>query len=83
MQITRAEILIAESRVPAGVGPHCKILSGRWFSYYDQQHVTDPKALDIDHMVPLAEAWDSGASQWTAAATPTPTTSAPNAPLSP
>ncbi len=29
--------------------------------------VTNPKGLDIDHMVPLAEVWDSGASQWTAA----------------
>ncbi|GAA0451801.1 hypothetical protein GCM10010361_14850 [Streptomyces olivaceiscleroticus] len=60
---TRNEVLIAESRVPAQTGPGCKILSGQWFSYYDQQTVTDPRGLDIDHMVPLAEAWVSGASQ--------------------
>ncbi|WP_407702574.1 HNH endonuclease family protein [Streptomyces niger] len=46
-------------------GERCKILSGEWFFYYDQHTVTDPKGLDIDHMVPLAEAWNSGASQWT------------------
>lgn len=40
------------------------MVSGNWYSYYDGQTLTDPKGLDIDHMVPLAEAWDSGASQW-------------------
>ena len=38
-----------------------------WVSYYDEVSVTDPARLDIDHMVPLAEAWDSGASAWTLA----------------
>lgn len=37
----------------------CKLSGGRWLSYYDGQAVTDPAKLDIDHMVPLAEAWDS------------------------
>ncbi|KUJ35220.1 HNH endonuclease [Streptomyces rimosus] len=64
---TRAEVLIAESRARPEVGPKCKVISGRWFSYYDGVTVTDPKGLDIDHMVPLAEAWDSGASQFSAA----------------
>ncbi|MFJ2374943.1 HNH endonuclease family protein [Streptomyces sp. NPDC087769] len=64
---TRAEILKSESRVPATIEPGCRIVVGEWYSYYDGVTVTVPGGLDIDHMVPLAEAWDSGASQWTAA----------------
>ncbi|MGW0669874.1 HNH endonuclease family protein [Streptomyces sp. NPDC002746] len=64
---TRAEVLEAESRVPVTVEPGCKIVAGEWYSYYDGITLTAPGGLDIDHMVPLAEAWDSGASQWTAA----------------
>lgn len=64
---TRSEVLIAESRTEPVIEPGCKVTSGTWFSYYDQQTVTAPGGLDIDHMVPLAEAWDSGASGWTAA----------------
>ncbi|MEV6079651.1 HNH endonuclease family protein [Streptomyces sp. NPDC052069] len=63
---TRAEVLLDESRIPATVEPGCKIVAGEWYSYYDAVTVTAPGGLDIDHMVPLAEAWDSGASQWTA-----------------
>jgi hypothetical protein len=64
---TRAEVLLDESRIPATVEAGCKVTAGEWFSYYDGVTVTAPGGLDIDHMVPLAEAWDSGASQWTAA----------------
>ncbi|MGW2595451.1 HNH endonuclease family protein [Streptomyces sp. NPDC001515] len=64
---TRAEVLIAESRVPVTIESGCKIVAGEWYSYYDGVTLTAPGGLDIDHMVPLAEAWDSGASQWTAA----------------
>jgi hypothetical protein len=63
---TRSEVLISESRVAPTIEGTCKVTAGEWFSYYDGKTITDPKALDIDHMVPLAEAWDSGASQWSA-----------------
>ncbi|MFD6287528.1 hypothetical protein [Streptomyces sp. NPDC060205] len=33
--------------------------AGEWFSYYDGVTGTAPGGLDIDHMVPLAEASDS------------------------
>ncbi|MEW2556977.1 HNH endonuclease family protein [Streptomyces zhihengii] len=64
---TRAEVLLAEATVAPEVGPGCAISGGSWTSYYDNQTVIQAGSLDIDHMVPLAEAWDSGASTWTPA----------------
>ncbi|MFI0107856.1 HNH endonuclease family protein [Streptomyces parvus] len=64
---TRAEVLLAEAVVAPTVEAGCKLTGGTWTSYYDGQEVTSAGALDIDHMVPLAESWDSGASTWTAA----------------
>ncbi|MGW3377403.1 HNH endonuclease family protein [Streptomyces hydrogenans] len=63
---TRAEVLLDEAVEAPTVDTGCKLSGGRWLSYYDAAEVTDPGKLDIDHMVPLAEAWDSGASGWTA-----------------
>ncbi|MBM6616622.1 HNH endonuclease family protein [Bacillus suaedaesalsae] len=44
---------------------NCPVTSGKWYSYYDGVTVYSPSELDIDHVVPLAEAWRSGASSWT------------------
>jgi hypothetical protein len=62
---TRAEVLIHEAVTPPAVGSGCRLTGGAWESYYDDTVVTSASGLDIDHMVPLAEAWDSGASTWT------------------
>ncbi len=43
----------------------CKATSGSWTSVYDGATTTNPSSFDIDHVVPLAEAWGSGASGWT------------------
>ncbi|WP_318218796.1 HNH endonuclease family protein [Streptomyces sp. SCL15-6] len=64
---TRNEVLLDEAVEPPTVGSRCALSGGLWFSYYDQVWVTSASGLDIDHMVPLAESWDSGASAWTAA----------------
>ncbi|WP_435886652.1 HNH endonuclease family protein [Streptomyces erythrochromogenes] len=64
---TRAEVLLAEAIVYPEIGPGCTLTGGVWWSYYDEREVTSAGALDIDHMVPLAEAWDSGAAEWTPA----------------
>ncbi|MEV6164231.1 HNH endonuclease family protein [Streptomyces sp. NPDC052052] len=45
----------------------CAAVSGSWYSPYDGATWTAASDLDIDHMVPLAEAWRSGASSWTTA----------------
>ncbi len=62
---TRAEVLRAASR-KATTGT-CTVKTGRWVSSYDAVVVINARQIDIDHLVPLAEAWESGARSWTAA----------------
>ncbi|MEU1408390.1 HNH endonuclease family protein [Streptomyces sp. NPDC005728] len=63
---TRAEVLLAEAVNDPEVGPRCTLTGGNWYSPYDDQYFDNARKLDVDHLVPLAEAWDSGASAWTA-----------------
>jgi hypothetical protein len=60
---TRDEVLAQESREAVGSG--CDVTEGLWHSYYDGVWWRHSSDVDIDHMVPLAEAWDSGARGWT------------------
>ncbi len=62
---TRAEVLISEAVVKPKVDKNCKITGGKWLSAYDGKSVTNASLLDVDHLVPLAEAWRSGAWAWT------------------
>lgn len=64
---SRKAVIISEAIVKPKVETGCKIVGGEWLSIYDNVKVTDAGKLDVDHMVPLAEAWDSGASAWDAA----------------
>ena len=61
---TREEILITESQTKE---TSCKKLKGPWYSIYDDKTLSDPRKLEIDHVVALAEAWDSGAATWSKA----------------
>jgi hypothetical protein len=63
---TRREVLIAEATIDPQVGSGCSFTGGKWFSYYDAKTTRDSSTFDVDHLVPLAEAWDSGARRWTA-----------------
>jgi hypothetical protein len=45
----------------------CKAVSGSWSSVYDGVTTTNPSTFDIDHLVPLSEAWASGAWSWSTA----------------
>ena len=62
---TRAEVLIDEAFVKPKIGPKCKLTGGKWVSAYDGKILTNSSQLDVDHFVPLAEAWRSGAWKWT------------------
>ena len=45
----------------------CNVVAGTWKSAYDDKTLTSPTQVDIDHVVPLANAWRSGAASWTTA----------------
>jgi hypothetical protein len=64
---TRDEVLMHEAIDLPSISSGCRLSSGRWFSKYDGVTTTDPSNFDIDHMVPLAEAWQSGAHRWSSA----------------
>lgn len=61
---TRQRVLTDESRRGSAAG--CSVRRGSWLSAYDGRRTKNPSSLDIDHLVPLGQAWVSGASRWTA-----------------
>src|SRR5690606_22107378 len=67
-QNARHEVLIAESMWPVTCTDErqCSVAAGRWLDPYTGQVVTEASALDIDHMVPLANAHRSGGWAWDA-----------------
>jgi len=58
----RDRVLIRDGR-QIKTGRDCRI-TGRWRSIYDAKILTAARGVDIDHVVPLAEAWRSGARRW-------------------
>lgn len=61
---TREEVLKRDG-TNVVVNSSCAATSGTWRSPYDGASWTAASDVDIDHMVPLAEAWASGAWAWT------------------
>ena len=65
-QNTRHEVLIEESRIPVTfkTSRQCFVISGEWHDPYTGRVFTNPSLLDVDHVVPLKEAFISGANTW-------------------
>lgn len=66
-QNERHEILIASSKIPVTfkTKKRCKVLSGKWWGFYTKKYYYKSSDLDIDHVVPLKEAYLSGGNNWT------------------
>jgi len=73
-QNTRQEVLANESLMPVTwSNDGKKVLSGLWYDPFTDKTFTHPNRqtgskyaiLQIDHIVPLKEAWQSGAKKWT------------------
>ena len=65
-QNARHEVLIEESSstVVFKTEKGCRVVSGSWKDPYSGRTIMDASKLDIDHMVPLKEAHQSGAANW-------------------
>jgi hypothetical protein len=64
---TRYQVLIRDAVRKPIVEAGCYLAHGKWVSPYDGFTTTNPTKIQIDHVVPLAVAWGSGAWRWDAA----------------
>ena len=65
-QDTRQEVLIRDSLRPVRfkTAKSCRVLSGLWKCPFTGEQFTNPRQLDVDHVVPLKEAYLSGGRRW-------------------
>jgi hypothetical protein len=57
-QDTRQEVLIEESLIAVTLDAQgCRVIVGMWRDEYTGAIYNDPGDLDVDHRVPLANAW--------------------------
>ncbi|MGQ4276440.1 HNH endonuclease family protein [Pseudidiomarina sp. E22-M8] len=64
---TRHELLTKLSTVKVTTTRNgCRVLRGRWNDPYSGQIIFDATDMDVDHLVPLAWAWQHGAADWSA-----------------
>lgn len=63
---TRGKVLLRDSLQPVTLKPnnHCAIESGLWQDPYSGEKITAAKDVQIDHFVPLKNAYISGAWNW-------------------
>lgn len=63
---SRAEALVASSttQVRFASDRGCRVVAGRWVSAFTSNVIQNASNIDIDHVVPLAWAWERGAGKW-------------------
>ncbi|MCY3663176.1 MAG: HNH endonuclease family protein [bacterium] len=61
---TRHEVLQSEAVDFSMNAEGCAVAAGEWFDPYTDRTYTNPRDLDVDHVVALADAWVSGAWAW-------------------
>ena len=65
-QNARHEVLVHESLVDVKFKEpnNCQVATGEWLDPFTGETITDATKLDVDHMVPLKNAHDSGGWAW-------------------
>lgn len=64
---TRAKVLVRGSLKPVKMGGSrgCIVVSGQWSDPYTGQDFSQARDMQIDHLVPLKQAYMTGAANWT------------------
>lgn len=63
---TRALVLKRDSKTAVSANNNCTVQTGTWNDNYTGKKITQASALQIDHLVPLKNAYMSGAFEWDA-----------------
>lgn len=58
------EVVLRDQGLGVRTDAQCRAVSGSWRSPYDDKLWSRADQVDIDHVVPLGEAWASGAWAW-------------------
>ena len=68
-QDARQEVLVEESldEVTFETDRQCRVETGRWYGAFTGAYFEDPEDVDVDHMVPLKNAHNSGGWAWSLA----------------
>jgi hypothetical protein len=61
------QVVLSRDAKHVGVEQEIQTASKSWHSAYDDRILTTPSDVDVDHVVPLANAWRSGADKWSSA----------------
>ncbi|MFI7438834.1 HNH endonuclease family protein [Nonomuraea indica] len=61
------EVVLARDGRRVRRNASCHPVKGLWYSPYDGRWLKSEKQVDVDHLVPLAYAWRSGAKRWSQA----------------
>ncbi|NUR91534.1 MAG: HNH endonuclease [Nonomuraea sp.] len=59
------EVVLRRDAVDVTTNTNCQAVRGTWYSEYDGLTLHSEEQIDVDHLVPLANAWVSGANAWT------------------
>lgn len=67
-QDTRQEVLIRDATGKLGFAQprKCTVVRGQWIDPYTGKSFREPRQLDVDHVVPLKNAHESGGWRWSA-----------------
>ncbi|MDR8407956.1 HNH endonuclease family protein [Nonomuraea sp. 3-1Str] len=61
------EVVLARDGRRVRKNAACHPVKGVWYSPYDGKRLKSERQVDVDHVVPLAYAWRSGARRWSEA----------------